>query len=115
MAPERTITAEVLLAGIPVREIADEKEVDAELKGLGARWRPEIWLDTVRSSIEGMESDDHTRIPAMSHSGIGSTLHPLRSVLTPRAKTAMVVGFQTSGNLHGSVCPIVMGPEESGH
>jgi hypothetical protein len=52
MAPEMTITAEALLAGKAVREMADEKEVDAELKGLGARWRPEIWLDTVKKPLQ---------------------------------------------------------------
>src|SRR5665647_1501638 len=51
MAPEMTITAEALLAGLAEREIADEKEVDAELKGLGARWRPEIWFDTVKRPL----------------------------------------------------------------
>src|SRR5665811_462742 len=38
MAPEMTITAEVLVAGLVVRERAEEKD-DAELTGLGARWR----------------------------------------------------------------------------
>jgi hypothetical protein len=46
-----TITAEVLVAGLAERETADEKK-DAELKGLGARWRPEIWLDTVKKPLQ---------------------------------------------------------------
>src|ERR1035437_10471612 len=50
MAPEMTITAEALLAGLAEREIADEKD-DAELKGFGARWRPVFWLGTVRNPL----------------------------------------------------------------
>src|SRR5665648_215789 len=46
MAPEMTITAEALLAGLAEREIAAERD-DAALEGLGARWRPLSWLDTV--------------------------------------------------------------------
>ena len=51
MAPEMTITAEALLAGLAEREITDEKD-DAELKGLGARWRPVLWLDTVKRPLQ---------------------------------------------------------------
>jgi hypothetical protein len=51
MAPEMTITAEVLVAGLLEREIADERD-DLLLKGLGARWRPEIWLDTVKKPLQ---------------------------------------------------------------
>jgi hypothetical protein len=50
MAPEMTITAEALLAGLAEREIADEKD-EAELKGFGARWRPVFWLGTVRNPL----------------------------------------------------------------
>ena len=39
MAPEMMITAEALPAGFAEREIADERD-EAELKWLGARWRP---------------------------------------------------------------------------
>ena len=49
MAPEMTITAEALLAGLAERETADEKDA-AELKELGARWRPVLWLDTVKET-----------------------------------------------------------------
>ena len=41
------ITAEALLAGFAVRERADERFEEA-LKRFGARWRPVVWLDTVR-------------------------------------------------------------------
>jgi hypothetical protein len=40
-----------LLAGLAERENADEKD-DAELKLLGARWRPELWLDTVKEPLQ---------------------------------------------------------------
>jgi hypothetical protein len=50
MAPEMTMTAEALLAGIPEREMASEK-FEAELNGLGARWRPVFRLDTVRTPL----------------------------------------------------------------
>src|SRR5450631_590990 len=48
MAPDMTITAEVLLAGLAEREIADEKD-DAEPEGCSARWRPAVWVDTGRN------------------------------------------------------------------
>src|SRR5450759_2429327 len=51
MAPEMTITAEALLAGLAEREIADERDA-AELRGLGARWRPVFWLDTVKKPLQ---------------------------------------------------------------
>jgi hypothetical protein len=51
MAPEMTITAEALLAGIAEREMAEES-VGAELTGLVARWRPGFGLGTVRTSPE---------------------------------------------------------------
>ena len=51
MAPEMTITAEALLAGFAECERADESE-DAELRGLGARWRPVFWLDIVRKPLQ---------------------------------------------------------------
>ena len=51
MAPEMTMTAEALLAGLAERENADEKD-DAELKLLGARWRPGLWLDTVKKPLQ---------------------------------------------------------------
>src|SRR5664279_1666597 len=73
MAPEITITAEALLAGFAECEIADERD-EAELKGLGARWRPVFRLDTVRKPL-------HT--PARSAVGFGweiaSGPHPGRS------------------------------------
>jgi hypothetical protein len=50
MAPEMTMTAEALLAGIPEREMASER-FEAELSGLGARWRPVLRLDTVRTPL----------------------------------------------------------------
>src|SRR5664279_3469778 len=51
MAPEMTITAEALLAGIAEREMAEESD-GAELTGLAARWRPGFGLGTVRTSPE---------------------------------------------------------------
>jgi hypothetical protein len=51
MAPEMTITAEAFVAGLVDRERAEEKD-DAEVKGLGARWRPVSWLDTVRKPLQ---------------------------------------------------------------
>src|SRR5450759_1297238 len=50
MAPDITMTAEVLLAGMAVCEIADEKD-EAGLKAFGARWRPVFRLDTVRGPL----------------------------------------------------------------
>src|SRR5450631_623168 len=50
MAPEMTMTAEALLAGLAEREIASEKQ-EAGLNGLGARWRPVFWLDTVGTPL----------------------------------------------------------------
>src|SRR5450631_2516286 len=44
MAPDITITAETLVAGIAEREIAAVKE-EAELGAPNARWRPAVWLD----------------------------------------------------------------------
>ena len=83
MPPEMTITAEAFLAGKAVREMADEKEVDTELKGLGARWRPEIWLDTVKNLSRRLRGQ---------LSGSGWRLHPaftpadrLKSSTTERA------------------------------
>jgi hypothetical protein len=66
IAPEMTITAEVLVAGLAEREMADEKD-DAELKGLGARWRPEIWLDTVKKPLQ---------TPTRSAVGFGREIAP---------------------------------------
>src|SRR5450756_1489985 len=71
-----------------------------------------------------MRSDDHTRIRAMSHLGIGSA--PIRSeslLLHPGIPRGLSHGhgqrwwFETQAleNLHGSACPIVMCPVESGH
>src|SRR5450756_1084665 len=51
MAPEMTITAEALLAGLAEREMVDESD-DAEPKGLGARWRPVFWLDTGKKALQ---------------------------------------------------------------
>jgi hypothetical protein len=45
-----TITAEAFVAGLLERERAEVKV--AELKGLGARWRPVSWLDTVRKPLQ---------------------------------------------------------------
>jgi hypothetical protein len=47
MAPEMTITAEALPAGLAEREIAEENDEDAVLKALGERWRPHFWRDTL--------------------------------------------------------------------
>ena len=54
MAPEMTITAEALLAGIAEREMAEES-VGAELTGLVARWRPGFGLGTVRKPLQKVE------------------------------------------------------------
>ena len=51
MAPDMRITAEALLAGMAEREIAAEKD-DAGLRWLGARWRPVLWLVTVREPLQ---------------------------------------------------------------
>jgi hypothetical protein len=51
MAPDMTNTAETLLAGLAEREKLDEKD-GAELKWLGARWRPVLWLDIVRKPLQ---------------------------------------------------------------
>jgi len=82
MAPEMTITAEALLAGLAERETADEKDA-AELKGLGARWRPVFWLDTVKKPLQ---------TPTRSAVGFGWEIHPaftpadrLKSSTTERA------------------------------
>jgi hypothetical protein len=82
MAPEMTITAEVLVAGLLERERAEEKDV-AELKGLGARWRPVSWLDTVRKPLQ---------TPTRSAVGFGWEIAPglhvderLKSSTTERA------------------------------
>src|ERR1035437_3402 len=61
MAPEMTMTAEALLAGLDVREIASEKH-EAELNGLGARWRPVFWLDTVGTSPYAYEVSCRVRV-----------------------------------------------------
>jgi hypothetical protein len=66
MAPEMTITADVLVAGLAERENADERD-DAEFKGLGARWRPEIWLDTVKKPLQ---------TPTRSAVGFGREIAP---------------------------------------
>jgi hypothetical protein len=62
IAPDITIMAEALPAGLAEREIADEKDVDAELKRLGARWRPEVWLDTVRNLPSAYEVSCRVRV-----------------------------------------------------
>jgi hypothetical protein len=51
MAPEMTMTAEALVAGLAEREIASEKH-EAGLNGLGARWRPVFRLDTVGTPLQ---------------------------------------------------------------
>jgi hypothetical protein len=66
MAPEMTITAEVLVAGLAEREIADDSD-DAGFEGVGARWRPEIWLDTVKEPLQ---------TPTRSAVGFGREIAP---------------------------------------
>jgi hypothetical protein len=50
MALEIMITAEVFVAGLAEREMADEKD-DAVDKWLGAR-RPDLWFDIVRRPLQ---------------------------------------------------------------
>jgi hypothetical protein len=70
MAPEMTMTAEALLAGLAEREIAREKH-EAELNGLGARWRPVFRLDTVGTPLQ---------TPTRSAVGFGWEIAPGRHV-----------------------------------
>jgi hypothetical protein len=107
MAPEMTMTAEALLAGLAEREIADDRD-EAGLKGFGARWRPVFWLDTVRKPL-------HT--PSRSAVGFGweiaSGLHAGRSTEVDHHREGFTPRNVSSTHQNVGPPPLPSGCEES--